>query len=86
MSKQLIKQAREVEERVRENDPVCGSWQIHPADACIVRCDASSLAVGAALEIDKEIVEDISWMRPKGGGRRINISKLDAIFSSLNMA
>ena len=35
VSKQLIKQAREVEERVLENDPVCGSWQIYLGDACL---------------------------------------------------
>ena len=49
-------------------------------------CDASSLAVGAALEIDKEIVEDMSWMRPKGHGSHINISELDAVLRGLKMA
>ena len=51
---------RDVTRRVTSQDPAKGVWNITTGEKCIVWCDASSLATGAEIDIDEEIVEDMS--------------------------
>lgn len=47
---------------VKKNDPVRGIWRSR-GDKARIWVDASSLALGAVMEIDGSIVEDASWLR-----------------------
>ena len=55
--------AREMVSRVMDNDPVKGVWDVKENQSCVVWCDASSLAVGACIEVKGNIVEDGAWLR-----------------------
>jgi len=76
---------KEVEESLKRSDPVGGVWTVKPGEEATVWCDASSLAVGAVIEISGEVVEDMSWLRPKDDGAHINVAELDAVLKGLNM-
>eukprot|EP00117_Sycon_ciliatum_P045923 scpid44614/ scgid2187/ len=84
----LVQPCREVESRVRQDDPVHGVWSVPCDDTTVwhVWCDASGLAMGAVLEVNGAIVEDKSWLRPSDDKRHINIAELDAVIKSLNLA
>ena len=87
MSEALIKQVKgDMDRRVHKKYPVGSLWKISIGEECIVWCDASSLSVNAAIEIDDGIVEDMSCLRPKGGGSHIKISELDCVLRVLNIA
>ena len=45
----VIKHASDVEKMVEKKDE-CGKWLIKSKDECFVWCDASSIALGAAVE------------------------------------
>jgi ribonuclease HI len=59
---------------------------VAPGGHARVWCDASSLAVGCALESDGEILEDAAWLRKKSDGSHINMAELDAVVNGLNLA
>ena len=69
-------------------DPVRGLWDVNAGEHSIwaVWCDASNLATGVALELDGEIVEDASWLRPVQDKRHINVAELDAAIKGLSLA
>lgn len=74
----------EILSRVRESDPSRGNWEVSGKEAT-VWVDASSLAFGAAIEVEGDIVEDASWLRSEGS-THINIAELDALIKGLNLA
>ena len=77
---------KEVVKRVQSSDPVQGVWFV-PADRPgRVWCDASSLAIGVALDIDGQTVEDACWLRKKDDSAHINVAELDAVLRGVNMA
>ena len=82
----LVERLQEVDVRLRQNDPAHGSWLVDDKAPLVIWADASSLAVGVALEVDGSIVEDAAWMRPKSDCRHINCAELDAVLRGLNMA
>ena len=52
-----------------------------------VWCDASSLAIGVALDIDGQTIEDAYWFRKKDDSAHINVAELDAVLRRIdNMA
>ena len=65
-------------------DTAKGAWNITTEEICVVWCDASSLATGAAIDSEEEIV-DMSWLRPKYDGTHINIKQFDTLLKGLNM-
>ena len=67
---------------VDEADPVCGKWNVTSKNGK-VWCDASSLALGCALEIDGSVVEDGAWLRKKADGAHINVAELDSVVRGL---
>ncbi len=78
---------KDTDERMRkEGDPVTGLWSVNPDGPVIVWADASNLAIGVALEIDSEIVEDAAWLRPDSDSAHINRAELDAVLRGINMA
>ncbi|XP_067943044.1 uncharacterized protein [Watersipora subatra] len=55
----------EIFQRVQEQDPVRGKWDVKKTSQCTVWCDASNLALGVSLEINS-VIEDTK--RPKVTG------------------
>ena len=48
--------------------------------------DASSLAIGVALEWCDTVLEDACWLRPEADGQHINLAELDAALKDNNLA
>ena len=67
-------------------DQVNGRWLAPRNGVVTVWTDASSLALGAVITIDSEVVEDAAWLRKKNDTSHINISELDAAIRGVNMA
>lgn len=74
----------EVVSKVKNNDPVRGLWCVNSYEAK-VWVDASSVAIGVAMEIDSVIVKDASWLRNEDSCH-INMAELDAVIKGLNLA
>lgn len=70
--------------RVEECDPARGRWDV-VGDKATVWVDASSLAMGAAIEVDGDIIEDACWLR-KNECTHINLAELDVVIRGLNLA
>lgn len=75
---------RELLDRIAEFDPVRGAWSVS-SNRGKVWCDASSLSIACALEIDGNIVEDGAWLR-REDSNHINMLELESILKGLNMA
>ena len=69
-----------------QGDPVKGRWPVSNNAPISVWVDASSTAVGIVLEVDDDVVEDTSWLRPKQDSAHINQAKLDAAIHGINLA
>ena len=76
----------EMVERVRSDDPVRGRWEIPKTSSGRVWCDASSLAVGAMVEVGGVEAEDGSWLRKEGDVQHINVAELESVVRGLNLA
>ena len=48
--------------------------------------DASSFAIGVALERHKTVLEDACWLRPENDAQHINLAELDAVLKGINLA
>ena len=66
VSPDAVEMLRDVVLRVTQKDPVCGKWSVPSEGECRVWCDASSVALGACVEIDGEVVEDLASRRRWG--------------------
>lgn len=77
---------REVVERVKCEDPVGGEWRVDAASGVRIWCDASSIALGCAVEVGDDVVEDAAWLRSKDDGTHINVAELDAVLRGVNLA
>ncbi|KFD49687.1 LOW QUALITY PROTEIN: hypothetical protein M513_09384 [Trichuris suis] len=75
---------QEVVSEARSPDPARGMWVV-AGDEARVWVDASSLAIGVALEVDGAIVEDATWLRSDEASH-INMAELDAVVKGLNLA
>ena len=74
----------EVQTRVARCDPAGGRWDVS-GEKADVWVDASSIAIGVVLTVDREVVEDASWLRSTEV-THINMAELDAVVKGLNMA
>ena len=72
--------------RVLLDDPVRSRWHIPETHVCRVWCNASSLALGAVLEVRGEVVEDAAWLRKASDSAHINVAELEAVLKGLNLA
>ena len=76
---------REIIRRVHAEDPVKGTWKVEKCNEGAVWCDASDLALGVAVEIGGEVVEDATWLRKKDDHNHINVAELEAALKGLNL-
>ena len=76
---------KEVLKRVEENDPAHGEWEVH-GDEGKVWVDASSLALGALVQIGGVTFEDATWLRKGRSEVHINMAELDAVQRGVNIA
>ena len=87
VSDDIITKVSEVDERLRsQGDPMKGKWPVDPEMGSLVWADASHIAVGVALEVAGDIVEDACWLRSKVDSAHINIAELDAVIRGMNLA
>ena len=87
ISETTMELLREAQNKIIEQgDPVKGHWLVRRESPIKVWTDASSIALGVVLEIDNDIVEDASWLRPKNDSAHINLRELDAAIRGLNLA
>ena len=70
--------------RVEECDPARGRWDV-VGDEATVWVDGSSLAMGAAIKVNGDIIEDGCWLR-NNDCSHINLSELDAVVKGINLA
>ncbi|XP_071530436.1 uncharacterized protein [Panulirus ornatus] len=70
--------------RMKCLEPAQGRWNI-VGDEAVVRLDASSLAIGAVLEVNDNINEDVCWLR-QNECSHINLYELDAVLRGVNLA
>ena len=71
-------------QRVETADPARGRWDV-TGDEGVVWVDASSLAVGAVLEMNGCIIEDACWLR-KNPETHVNLAELDAVVRGINLS
>ena len=72
--------------RLQAEDPVCGRWCVSTSDEAVVWTDASSLAIGACLDIGGATVEDGTWLRKRDDSSHINVAELEAVLKGVKMA
>ena len=85
IDEELFEKIKWVLKTVRESDPCRGLWAIDDCREGIIWCDASSIAIGAALEVKGNIIEDASWLRKTDDSRHINVAELEAVVKGLNL-
>ena len=78
--------AKELMKRVKEEDPARGVWHVNSKGRFRVWCDASSVAVAAALECDGDIIEDGSWLRKPRDPLHINFAELVSVMKGVTLA
>lgn len=78
--------AHELLHRAQAEDPVRGRWHVRSGGNVTVWTDASSLAMGVAIQVDGTIVEDASWLRKKSDSLHINVAELEAVGRGINLA
>ena len=86
IAEEAASRANEIAECIVGEDPVRGSWLVRPGSEFTLWCDASSLAMGAALERDDRIIEDVSWLRRKESAMHINVAELTAVVRGIALA
>lgn len=87
VSPETLRKLKDVATRIREEgDPVWGAWPVDPYSPVTVWADASSVAIGVALEIGGEVIEDAAWLRSEADAAHINRAELDAVVKGVNMA
>ena len=84
VNEELMALLKGVVDKIRKNDPIRGRW-CASSDKARVWIDASSMALGVAVEINGAIIKDASWLR-KDCSSHINMAELDAVIKGLNLA
>ena len=75
----------ETVDSVRQDDPAHGEWRVDGRELNIW-VNASSLAIGVALERHETVLEDACWLRPENDAQHINLAKLYAMLKGINLA
>ena len=66
-------------------EPASGDWAVR-GDEGKVWVDASSLAIGALIQVVETTVEDATWLRKETSDIHVNMAELDAVIRGMNMA
>lgn len=80
----LRKILEETMAKVKSCDPARGRWDVD-GDKATLWVDASTLALGAVLEVNGDVIEDACWLR-RDECAHINLAELDAVVKGLNIA
>ncbi len=80
----MVEVAKDLQRRLLAEDPVQGVWRVSNTTKDRIWCDASSVAIGAALKIDRGIVEDA--LRKVDDNVHVNLAELKFIKRVLNLA
>ena len=75
----------EVFAEVERCEPACGDWAVR-GDEGKVWVDASSLAIGALIQVGETTVENATWLRKETFDIHINMAELEAVIHGMNMA
>ena len=86
VNESAAKFAKELVDRVKREDPARGVWHVKSKGHFRIWCDASAVAVAAALECDGEIVEDGSWLRKRKDPLHINFAELVSVMRGVTLA
>ena len=71
---------------IKKQDPVGGIWCVdNESKKATVLADASSIAIGACVEIGNDIVEDAAWLRKTDDGNHINVAELEAVIKGISL-
>lgn len=70
-------------ETVAKMDPVRGDWCVD-GSKMKVWIDASSVATGVLLKVNRSIVEDACWLHPSEDAKHINLAELNAAIKGIN--
>ena len=74
----------ETVDSVWRDDAAHGDWCVDGRELN-VWVNASSLAIGLALERHKTVLEDACWLRPENNTQHINLAELDAVLKGINL-
>ena len=74
-----------LKERLRVSDPVGGKWAVPKNDKARIWCDASSIAIGAVVEVGGRIIEDACWLRKEHDPLHINVAELESVIKGLSL-
>ena len=86
VSEHVLRIVDDVVRRLTVDDPVRGQWAVNEEGAAVLWVDASNLAIGVAMEVDGEIIEDAAWLRSAEDVTHINLSELEAAVRGINLA
>ena len=86
LNESAAKFAKDLVDRVKREDPARGVWHVKSKGHFRIWCDASAVAVVAALECDGEIVEDGSWLRKRKDPLHINFAELVSVMRGVTLA
>lgn len=75
----ILHQVKEIAERLKDGDPISGQWPVNPASIISVFADACNMALGAALEVDRDVIEDAARLRGEHDTAHINRAELDSV-------
>lgn len=75
----VLRIIQEVIAEVNLVDHVKEEWHIKRSQEGVIWSDASSLALGALLEIGGATAEDVAWLREKDDSAHINVAELDVL-------
>ncbi|MCH9662250.1 MAG: retroviral-like aspartic protease family protein, partial [Gammaproteobacteria bacterium] len=82
-----LSKVQDVAKRLKlDGDPARGQWCVCSNGEAVLWVDASSLAIGVALEVDGNIVEDAAWLRSCKDVTHINLAELEAAIRGINLA
>ena len=87
VSDEVLTKLHHIEQKIAaDGDPAQGRWHVNQEAPMTVWTDASSLALGVALQVNGDIVEDAAWLRPTQDSAHINRAELDAVIRGINLA
>ena len=81
----LQRMVSETVHSVQRDDLAHGDWCTEGQELN-VWVDASSLAIGLALERHEAVLEDAYWLHPENDNQHINLPELDAVLKGINLA
>ena len=86
VSGDIMSKMLDIHQKLQVNgDPCKGKWLVNSQGEVVVWTDASSIALGVAITVDGDVIEDAAWLRKENDTSHINVSELDAAIKGINM-